>query len=193
MSSLKRDGGDGWYTITGTLDDISGPGNRVVTNLTVGRLRPDTERDLSVLRRFADLRVLTLRQADELDLAGLQGATVQALIIDRCQQIDIRPIAAMDQLETLRIFDPIDCIPPTTLPKRLHELLIEIEDRQVPVDFVRSLVDGANWADADSLRELELSIAPEHPQAPLSLNLEILRSLPHLTDLRVARGITPTA
>jgi len=176
MSALRKTGGPGWYTVRRSLAGIEGPGRRTVTHLTLEHLEPSSDSDLRRLAGFRDLVGLMIRGGSAIDLRPLVATPVRGLILDHVENVDLRPVAGVASLENLVLLGLSAGAPPTELPPRLREFTAEVDNGNVSARVLERLVSSVRWDQADALRRVKLSLDPEHPEAPLNLDLAPLRA-----------------
>lgn len=165
-----------WYTASGTLVGITGPGRRTVEVLGLRRLGPGE--DLSAVARFPDLKRIEFDHVEGIDLAPLADSVCRELIFKDTSSLDLAPLAAMPHLELLLLANFESVRIPSTFGPALSHLAFFNDDPDLTGEPVRHAIEAIDWARMDALHGLHLGVGGLYEMRPIEVDLGFLRSLP---------------
>lgn len=188
MAGLKKipgNSGEGWYTVSGSLEEVTGPGRRTVEILEVHRA---TDLDLSVLSAFPDLRRLELERVARVRIETLPRLPGLDLGLELISHTDLAGLSGRDDLRRLAIVDASEChVPPRmTLPDQLESLWLTANIDRSTGEPIKAMLEAIDWSQLSGLRDLNVRVS----SGPLvQVDLGFLRLLPNLERLEVRDGI----
>ncbi len=152
----------------------------------------------AALRPLADhpeLDSVGLTKVEGVDLSPLEGLPLEWLSLERCSGLDLTPLAALAELDTLTL----NGLGAITVPERLElspklRMLILVADgRNELTASVESLIRSVAWERLPHLEGLTIRVGFDSPGWPAKVDLNFLRHLTGLTGLDIVRGVHHTA